>query len=93
MGDEEPVTQQTSADSPEQDTGTQAEPETTVEGGGLQPDVAPAAPPKYKPVAPGEAGVQSEAAPAAPPKYKPVAPGKGGVKREAAPAPEPKYKP
>ena len=72
MGDEEPVTQQTSADSPEQDTGTQAEPETTVEDGGLQPpEVAPAAPPKYKPVAPGEGGLQAEAAPAPEPKYKP----------------------
>ena len=70
MGDEEPVTQQPSADSLEQDTGTQAEPETPGEGG-LQPEVDPAAPPKYKPVAPGEAGVMQEAAPAPEPKYKP----------------------
>jgi len=49
MGDEEPVTQQSSADSPEPDTGTQAEPETPEENSGLQPEGETLAPPKYKP--------------------------------------------
>ena len=71
MGDEEPVTQQTSADSPEQDTGTQAEPETTVEDGGLQPEADPLAPPKFKPVPPEEGGPPAETAPVTPPKFKP----------------------
>ena len=47
MGDEEPVTQQPSTDSPDQDTETQVAPDAPAENGGLlQPEDDP---PKFKP--------------------------------------------
>ena len=55
MGYEEPVTQQPSSDSPEQDSGAQTTQDTentqdtSVEDGGLKPADDPLAPPKYKP--------------------------------------------
>lgn len=49
MGDEEPVTQQPSSDSPEQDTGTQVTDTSAENNGSLKPEDDPTSQPKYKP--------------------------------------------